>query len=107
MNGIDWVSLLTTPFYLVLLYLTLANVIAFVLYGVDKLKAQRNWMRVSEFTLLMVAMLSGSLGALIGMNVWRHKTKHWKFTIGIPLVLLLQIALMVILYISSNQAAGL
>lgn len=105
MNNINWWSLFTNPFYFALFYLAIANVMAFFLYGLDKLKAKRGWTRISEFTLFMVAVLGGSLGALVGISVWRHKTQHWKFTIGIPFVLVGQIALVVALYIAYRSYA--
>lgn len=103
MNNVDWVNFFTNPFYLLIVYLSVANIITFLLYGVDKVKAKRGWMRISETTLLLMAILGGSLGALFGMNIWHHKTNHWKFTIGVPLVLLCQIALVVWIYIALNQ----
>ena len=58
---------------------------------VDKLKAKRGAWRIPEATLLAVAAAGGSIGSLIGMKLFRHKTRHLKFTIGIPLILALQI----------------
>ena len=77
-----------------LIYLVGINVIAFVLYGIDKWKAKRSKWRVSEATLIWMAVLGGSIGALLGMKVWHHKTQHKKFQYGLPFILLLQIALM-------------
>ena len=74
-------------------YLLIINLVAFVCYGVDKLKAKRNAPRVSERTLLLLALLGGSVGAWLGMQVWRHKTKHAMFSVGVPVMLLLQAAL--------------
>jgi uncharacterized membrane protein YsdA (DUF1294 family) len=74
-------------------YLLIINVLAFVCYGLDKLKAKRNAPRVSERTLLLLALVGGSVGAWLGMLVWRHKTKHAKFRFGVPILLLLQAAL--------------
>ena len=95
MQSLNWSDWLLNPYVWLLTYSVLVNIAAFFLYGLDKLKAKRNLMRVSEFTLLMIAIMGGSLGALIGMNVRRHKTKHWNFTIGVPIILILQIALAV------------
>ena len=69
------------------------NIVTFVIYGIDKWKAkQGNW-RISEATLLLLAVLGGSIGALLGMQVWHHKTMHKKFKYGLPLILLVQIVL--------------
>ena len=73
-------------------YLLIINVLAFVCYGLDKLKAKRSARRVSERSLLLLAVVGGSLGAWFGMLVWRHKTKHAIFKFGVPIILLLQIA---------------
>ena len=74
-------------------YLLIINVFAFVFYGLDKLKAKRNARRISERALLLLALVGGSVGAWLGMQVWRHKTKHAMFSIGVPVMLLLQAAL--------------
>mgnify|MGYP003446873621 CR=1 FL=1 len=74
-------------------YLLIINLVAFVCYGVDKLMAKRNARRISELALLLLALLGGSVGAWLGMQVWRHKTKHAKFRFGVPILLLLQAAL--------------
>ena len=70
----------------------------FTVYGVDKAKARRGAWRVPEKTLFLLPLLGGSVGALLGMLVFRHKTKHWYFVWGIPLILLAQIALAVWVY---------
>ena len=75
--------------------LLLINLFAFVLYGIDKAKAKRGAWRIPEATLLLVAFLGGSFGALLGMEVFRHKTRHLKFRILVPLFLILHIALAV------------
>ena len=74
-------------------YLLIINLVAFVCYAIDKLMAKRNAPRVSELALLLLALAGGSVGAWIGMQVWRHKTKHAKFRFGVPILLLLQVAL--------------
>ena len=66
------------------------NAVAFAVYGIDKLKAKRGKWRVSEAVLLLMAMLGGSIGAWLGMKLWHHKTLHWKFKYGIPLILIAQ-----------------
>ena len=77
----------------ILLLLIAVNLVSFALYGLDKVKAKRGLWRIRESTLLLVAALGGSLGALLGMELFRHKTKHWTFKILIPLFLLLHMAL--------------
>ena len=74
-------------------YLLGINLLTFFVYGIDKWKAKRDKWRVPEATLLMLAALGGSVGALLGMFVFHHKTKHKKFLIGVPLILLAQLAL--------------
>ena len=76
-----------------LLYLLLINAAAFVLMLVDKVKAKKNRWRISERTLMLSAALGGSVGALLGMYTFRHKTKHLKFTLGVPAILIAQLAL--------------
>lgn len=80
-----------------LLYLLLINAVGFVLMLIDKWKAKHNRWRIPEATLMTVAALGGSIGSLLGMYTVRHKTKHIKFTVGIPLILVAQIALAIYL----------
>ena len=82
-----------------LLYLLLINAIAFVLMLADKQKARKNRWRIPERTLIGSALLGGSLGALLGMYTFRHKTKHLKFTLGVPAILIAQIALAVWIFL--------
>lgn len=74
-------------------YILGINVIAFLVYGIDKLKAKRGKWRIPESTLLLLAAIGGSIGAWLGMKVWHHKTMHKKFQYGVPLLLILQLAL--------------
>ena len=74
-------------------YLLLINAAAFMLMLVDKRKAIKNRWRIPERTLILSAALGGSIGALLGMYTFRHKTKHLKFTLGIPAILIAQISL--------------
>ena len=76
-----------------LLYLLLINAAAFILMLVDKRKARKNRWRIPERTLILSAAFGGSIGALLGMYTFRHKTKHLKFTLGIPAILIAQISL--------------
>lgn len=82
---------------LLLLYLLLINALGFALMLADKWKARKNLWRIPETTLMTVAALGGSVGSLLGMYTVRHKTKHRKFTVGIPLILGLQLLLAVFL----------
>lgn len=78
---------------ILLVYLLVINVIAFFMYGIDKWKAKKNKWRIPEKTLLGAAFFGGSVGALAGMQVFHHKTKHWKFKIGVPMCLVLHVGL--------------
>ncbi len=77
---------------IVIFYLLAANLLTCVTYGVDKWKARHNRWRIPEAALLLLAALGGSIGALLAMRVFRHKTLHRKFRYGIPAILLVQIA---------------
>ena len=79
----------------ILLLLVAVNLVSFTLYGLDKLKAKKGLWRIRESTLLLIAALGGSVGALLGMEVFRHKTKHWQFKVLVPVFLVLHIALAV------------
>lgn len=84
---------------LLLIYITLVSVITFIVFGIDKLKAKKSWWRIPESTLMVLAVIGGSIGALLGMYVFHHKTRHKKFTIGIPVILILQIAAAAFIFI--------
>lgn len=76
-----------------ILYLVVINIVAFAMMGIDKKKAiQKKW-RIPEAHLFLAAVLGGSLGAILGMRCFRHKTKHWYFVIGMPAILIAQAAL--------------
>ena len=76
----------------VLYYLILANLVGLVLMGADKSKARRHRWRIPERVLFLSAILGGSLGATVGMWLFRHKTRHWYFVVGMPAILVLQVA---------------
>ena len=76
----------------ILIYLFIVNAVGFLLMLVDKRMAQKKLWRIPESTLLLSAAIGGSIGSLAGMYTFRHKTKHLKFTMGIPAILTLQIA---------------
>ena len=81
-------------------YLLGINAVTFIVYGIDKYKAKKARWRIPEATLLLLAVLGGSIGAWMGMKVWHHKTKHKKFKYGIPAILLIQTALMTYLHMN-------
>lgn len=79
-------------------YLILINAVGFVIMLADKIKAKRGAWRIPEATLLTVAAIGGSLGTFLGMYLFRHKTKHPKFTVTVPLLLILHVAALLRLY---------
>lgn len=81
-----------------LVWLAVINLLTFIVYGADKRRARKGKWRVPEKTLFLLPLLGGSIGALLGMRVFHHKTKHWYFVWGIPAILLVQIALAVWIY---------
>lgn len=80
---------------IVLLYLAVINVAAFVMFGLDKRRAIKDQWRIPEKTLLLVSLFGGSFGAFAGMKKFRHKTKHWQFILGVPACMLLHVGLAV------------
>jgi len=76
---------------LIFIYLLTVNALGFLLMLADKQKARKNLWRIPEATLMAVALIGGSIGCLAGMYTFRHKTRHLKFTLGIPLILVLQL----------------
>ncbi|MBE5874079.1 MAG: DUF1294 domain-containing protein [Lachnospiraceae bacterium] len=83
---------------ILLIYIVVMNVIGFVIMGVDKKRAIRGAFRISEASLFFVALIGGSLGSIVGMQHFRHKTKHWYFKYGMPVILMVQIALLLTHY---------
>lgn len=79
----------------ILYYLAAINIITFFVYGIDKRRAKKGAWRISEKTLFLLPILGGSIGAIAGMKFFHHKTKHWYFKYGLPLIFLLQVALVV------------
>ena len=73
------------------------NLLTFIIYGIDKRKAKKAKWRIPESTLILLALLGGSIGAWLGIKAWRHKTQHAKFYIGIPLIISGQIILLIYL----------
>ena len=81
----------------IICFLLAINIATFLLYGIDKYKAKKGRWRISEATLLLMAVIGGSIGAWVGMRIWHHKTMHKKFKYGIPLIITFQVALAVYL----------
>lgn len=81
--------------YVALIYVVTINVVTFFLYGIDKWRARHSKWRIEESTLLWWAAFGGSIGALLGMKAWHHKTLHRKFKYGVPTILIAQVAVIV------------
>ena len=79
----------------IITYLVIINAVSFLLMLIDKQKAKRSAWRIPEATLMGVAALGGSIGAIAGMYVFRHKTRHVKFFLGLPAILIIQIGLVI------------
>ena len=79
------------------LYLAMMNLAAFAAMGADKRRARRGRWRISEKALFLPALLGGALGGVLGMSLFHHKTRHWYFRLGFPLLLLLQGAALALL----------
>ena len=75
------------------IYLVTINVATFFVYGIDKWKAKHTKWRITEAALLLLAVFGGGIGAWLGMKVWHHKTLHKKFKYGIPLIIIVQVAI--------------
>ena len=82
---------------LILVYLAVINLISFAAMGVDKSKARKRSWRIPESTLFVLALIGGSIGSIIGMHLFRHKTRHWYFLYGMPAILIIQILIVIIL----------
>lgn len=101
--GTDTVLTVMEARQLILVYLAVITVMTFLVYGIDKWKAQHKRWRIPESVLLGLAAIGGSIGALLGMKVWRHKTQHKKFKFGVPAILVVQVVVVVWL-LSANLA---
>jgi len=84
-------------YYIVIFYLLMINIAGFVVMGIDKQKAIKKRWRIRESTLFLIALVGGSFGSIVGMRIFHHKTKHWYFVCGMPLILIFQIAIAVFL----------
>ncbi len=79
-------------------YFALVNIIGFALMGIDKRKARKNAFRIPEATLFAMAIIGGSIGSILGMQLFRHKTKHMSFKIVMPVILVFQIVIGILLF---------
>ena len=87
--------------WILFVYLFLMNLIGFLSMLIDKRRARKNGWRIRERTLFLPAILGGSIGSLSGMYVFRHKTRHWYFVLGMPLILIFQVSLTFFLLIQT------
>ncbi|MCR5669440.1 MAG: DUF1294 domain-containing protein [Butyrivibrio sp.] len=83
---------------LICCYLAAVNLIGFALMGIDKRRAKRMAFRIPEATLFSVALVGGSIGTTLGMFLFHHKTKHWYFRFGMPIIIIIQIVLILVLH---------
>ena len=84
-------------------YLILINLVSFVMMGIDKRRAAKKLWRIPESSLFIIAIIGGSIGSIIGMRAFHHKTRHWYFVYGMPLILMLQILLIIAIIKSPLQ----
>ena len=87
-------------FYIAVLWIAGMSLVSFLVFGADKRRAARHEWRIPEKILFLTALLGGAAGAFLGMHIFHHKTRHKSFCFGIPLILLLQAAVMVWLFLS-------
>ncbi|WP_294129408.1 DUF1294 domain-containing protein [uncultured Clostridium sp.] len=85
----------------IFIYVFFTNLLLFILMGLDKRKAKLNHWRISEKTLFSLALMGGSIGGILGMYTFRHKTKHLKFTLGFPIIFLFQL-IFIFLFLNCN-----
>ena len=95
-------KLFSNPIYLLIAYLLIINIVSFAMMGIDKHKAVKGKRRISERALFISVILGGSLGGIYGIYAFRHKTLRKKFTIGFPLILVLQVAIFVFIYMKTR-----
>ncbi len=92
---------------LLILYFIIMNLVGFILMGIDKKRAIKHAFRIPEATLFIVAVIGGSIGSIIGMHVFHHKTRHWYFVFGMPAILILQIICFLFLHFSPVEISFL
>lgn len=88
---------------IIISYVIVINVITLMMYGIDKWKAKHSKWRIPEATLLIMAAVGGSIGAWTGIKLFHHKTLHKKFKYGVPAILILQLAIIVFIYLKTNN----
>lgn len=86
-------------------YFVTLNLIGFALMGIDKYKAKKRAFRIPEATLFIIAVIGGSIGSIIGMYAFRHKTRHWYFVYGMPFILVIQIILIIVFLNAPSQVS--
>jgi uncharacterized membrane protein YsdA (DUF1294 family) len=89
----------------VIIYLILINLAGFIFMGIDKWKAKKHSFRIPESTFFVLSLAFGTLGTILGMFVFRHKTRHWYFLYGLPFILIIQLILIYLIYQSPIQFA--
>ncbi|NTV78042.1 MAG: DUF1294 domain-containing protein [Clostridiales bacterium] len=87
---------------ILVVYVIVMNLLGFLVMGIDKYKAKKQAWRVPESTLFILAIIGGSLGSIVGMYAFRHKTRHWYFVYGLPFIFVLQIAIGILLLKAIN-----
>ncbi len=92
-----------TVFGILAIYFIVINLTGFAMMGIDKRKAVKKLWRIPESTLFVIAIIGGSIGLIIGMRIFHHKTRHWYFVFGMPLILILQILLTIAILKSPLQ----
>ncbi len=83
---------------IIVIYLIIINIIGAAVMGIDKSRAKRKAWRIPERTLFLVSLLGGSIGTWAGMYLFHHKSKHWYFVVGMPLILVIQILVFAVLW---------
>lgn len=90
--------MLENKFWVVLVYLLVMNIVGVAVMGIDKWKAKHHAWRIPESTLFLMSILGGSVGTWAGMYLFRHKTRHWYFVVGMPVILAVQIVIAVYVF---------
>ena len=88
---------------IIIAYVIMMNLVSFALMGIDKYKAKKKAWRIPEATLFLFAIFGGSIGSILGMFLFHHKTRHWYFLFGLPLILILQLVCIYLLWQSPLQ----
>ena len=82
------------------IYLVIVNIIGFSIMGIDKSRARKRAWRIPESHLFIIALIGGSIGTIVGMYFFRHKTRHWYFVFGMPIILAIQVIFVIALFLS-------